>query len=74
MENETAIAIPYTERTPSEHLEPRFYSAQFLADENQDLNVKADTIRIRWFNDWVTKVAPIQLLKNGQGQVHRIGT
>ncbi|NJN89436.1 MAG: hypothetical protein HC878_03025, partial [Leptolyngbyaceae cyanobacterium SL_5_14] len=47
MENEPANAVPYTERTLSEHIEPRFYSAQFLADENQDLNVKADTIRIR---------------------------
>ncbi|NJO50212.1 MAG: hypothetical protein HC840_13080 [Leptolyngbyaceae cyanobacterium RM2_2_4] len=73
MENEPANAVPYTERTLSEHIEPRFYSAQFLADENQDLNVKADTIRIRWFNDWVTKVAPMQLLKNGQGKFTELG-
>jgi hypothetical protein len=73
MENDTTNASRTLGEHLSEQVEPRFYSAQFLADENQDLNVKADTIRIRWFNDWVTKVAPMQLLKNGQGKFTELG-
>jgi hypothetical protein len=63
----------HTDRTEVAHPAQRYYSAQFIADENQDLGVKEVTIRTRWFSDWVVKVAPISLLKNPQGKFTELG-
>jgi hypothetical protein len=55
---------PNTSRTlpnTTEH-----YTAQMIADRYPDLEVKADAVRIRWF-DWIKKVAPESLLKTGKG-------
>jgi hypothetical protein len=62
----------HTDRTSPAQLAQRYYSAQFIADENQDLNVKEVTIRTRWF-DWATKVAPHSLLRNAQGKFTELG-
>ncbi|NEQ29617.1 MAG: hypothetical protein F6K04_01240 [Leptolyngbya sp. SIO4C5] len=51
----------HIESTPQPISAP--YTAQQLADE---LGVKAVTIRTRWF-DWLCKVAPEPLLKEGKG-------
>jgi hypothetical protein len=62
----------HEERTAPAQPAHRYYSAQFIADENQDLDVKEVTIRTRWF-DWAVKVAPHSLLKNPQGKFTELG-
>ena len=57
--------IDYTHEVDVQHMEAcaeRTYTAQEIAEEH---NVKAVTVRTRWF-DWLLKVAPKPLLKNGK--------
>lgn len=54
---------PNTPNTEPEQIST-CYTAQAIADENADLRIKADTVRLRWFA-WISQVAPEPLLKVG---------
>jgi hypothetical protein len=54
-----AATTPHITQHVAPHIE-RTYTAQQIADQH---NVKAVTVRTRWF-DWLIKVAPEPLLKN----------
>jgi hypothetical protein len=64
-----AETTPHITSHVSPHAE-RTYTAQEIADQH---SVKAVTVRTRWF-DWLTKVAPEQLLKNDKSYTELANT
>ncbi|QQE64149.1 hypothetical protein GFS31_08280 [Leptolyngbya sp. BL0902] len=71
MENGSQYApLPVEDVTPGvqSHSPPhrgRTYSTQDIANRYPDIEVKASTVRTRWF-EWLRRVAPEPLLKDGR--------
>jgi hypothetical protein len=64
-----AATTPHITQHVATHIE-RTYTAQQIADQH---NVKAVTVRTRWF-DWLIKVAPEPLLKNNKSYTELANT
>ncbi len=69
MNYKQAETMPHTSPHVTPHAE-RTYTAQQIADQH---NVKAVTVRTRWF-DWLLKVAPEPLLKDGKAYTELANT